>query len=376
MLELLRISAGRGALRGVLAAGVALVAGAASSRAQTPVLLQGILDGEAWSTNATSNLLTRNRGQFAPLGRLDVWGAVEAWRGLVFYAEGEAEAGAARVDTASYDLYSNRFGVQYTAAHAFVVDVGRLTPVIGTFASRHFSTRNPLIGQPDGYTAGYPLGVELSGETSHFDYRAAMVSLPTTHTNYQPKPTPELRPAIGAGVTPFVGLRIGGSLTMGPYLNRGIASNELFGKRWNGYQQTVIAADFAYAIGYLETHAEAARGSYDIPGRTAIAGVTYYGEAKYTLTPRFFLATRIERNDYPFIRPSTTVWVARLVDFADAEVGGGYRLGASTLLKVSVRADRWWVPPNSGFRGTGGHAVAMQFSQAFDVMNWVERMKQ
>jgi hypothetical protein len=110
---------------------------------------------------------------------------------------------------------------------------------------------------------------------------------------------------------------------------------------------------------------------YDIPGRSAITGFTYYGEAKYTFTPRFFVAARAERNKYPFIRPTTTVWIARLTDFADGEVGAGYRLGASTLVKLSLRGDRWWVGEGAGYRGTGGHAVALQISHAFDVMNWV-----
>ncbi|HXT02568.1 MAG TPA: hypothetical protein VN760_00175, partial [Casimicrobiaceae bacterium] len=106
-------------------------------------MLQGIVDGEAWSTNTTSNLLTRNGGRPAPLGRLELWGAVEPVRRLVFYAEGAMEAGPARYDTTSFDAYSNRFGAQYTVARSLVIDAGRLTPVIGTFAARHFSTRNP-----------------------------------------------------------------------------------------------------------------------------------------------------------------------------------------------------------------------------------------
>ncbi len=186
-------------------------------------MLQGIVDGEAWSTNATSNLLTRNDGRPGPLGRLEVWGAIEPWRHLVFYAQGDGEIGTARLDTAASTVYSNRFGVQYTVSHALLIDAGRLAPVIGTFAARHFSTRNPLIGEPDGYTLSYPLGVELSGEASTFDYRAAMVSLPTSHDEYEPTPTPRLRPAIGGGITPIFGLRLGGSFTIGPYLNRGIA---------------------------------------------------------------------------------------------------------------------------------------------------------
>ena len=109
--------------------------------------------------------------------------------------------------------------------------------------------------------------------------------------------------------------------------------------------------------------------------RDAVSGFTYYGEAKYTFSPRFFLAARAERNKYPFIRPtSSATWVANLTDFVDGEVGGGYRLAASTLFKVSVRGDRWWVRSGAtGFRGQGGHAIAVQLSQAFDVLNWFAR---
>ncbi len=361
----------------LLIAGVGVLAACTESgvaSAQGPVLLQGILDGEAWSTNTSSNLLTRNVGRPAGLGRLQVWGAYEPVRHWVLYAQGEAEAGNARNSTETQDFYSDQFGIQYSPTQLFVVDAGKLTPLIGTFSTRRFSTRNPLIGIPDGYSLQYPLGVKVSGETSHFDYRAAMVSLPADHLGYVPRATARLRPAIGAGFTPIVGARIGASFTVGPYLNHSIGATQLAGKRWSAYDQRVLALDAAFSRGYLETHAEFARGSYDVPGRAnAVSGLTYYAEAKYTLSPRFFLAARAERNKYPFIRPtSSATWVANLTDFVDGEVGGGYRFAASTLFKLSVRGDRWWVRSGAGFRGQGGHAIAVQLSQAFDVMNWLD----
>jgi hypothetical protein len=253
---------------------------------------------------------------------------------------------------------------------ALLVDVGRFTPIIGTFASRHFSTRNPLIGEPDGYTSDYPVGVRVSGETQHFDYRAAMVNLPTTHALYEPSPTPRLRPAVGGGYTPFTGFRIGASFTRGPYLNRDTPPTALAGRAWTDYDQTVMAGDVEFSRGYLDVHVEGARGSYEVPGQSAnIVGFTYYGEARYTITPRFFAAVRVERNDYPFIHVgSGTGWTAKLTDFVDGETGVGYRVTSSSIVKASVRADRWWTR-----NAVDGHAVAMQWSQAFDVMNWLDR---
>jgi len=358
---------------------IALVAAApAPARGQGSILLQGIADGEFWSTNARSNLLTRNDGQPGGLGRLQLWGAMELVPKLVAYAQGTFEAGSARYEPSSHEVSSDQFGLRYTVSPRLVVDAGRLTPVIGTFASRHFSTRNPLIGDPDGYSLDYPLGVEVFGDAYKFDYRVAAVSLPTSHSGYEPSPTARLRPALGGGFTPIVGLRFGASFTIGPYLNDEVAPSALQGKRWSDYRQRVVALDGSFSHGYLELRAEGARGSYDIPGGT-ITGFTYYGEAKYTLTPRFFIAGRAERNKYPFIRPttatsaSTATWAARLTDFVDGEVGGGYRLSATTLLKASIRGDRWWVRESPAFRGLGGHAVAFQLSKSFDVVDWFDR---
>ncbi|HTE45444.1 MAG TPA: hypothetical protein VK636_09395 [Gemmatimonadaceae bacterium] len=361
-----------------LAAAAGLLAsGAPKARAQGGVLLQGIADLEAWSTNTTSNLLTRNAGKPGVVGRVQLTGAYEFARGWVVYAQGEAVGGDARAKSESEHFSSDHFGLRYAPSRALVFDGGRLTPVLGTFSPRHYSTRNPLIGSPDGYALKYPLGVEVSGETKYFDYRAAMVSLPSAHMDYVPAATPRLRPAVGGGITPIVGLRLGGSYTVGPYLNNSYSYASLGGKEWTDYHQRVAAFDFAYSRGYLETHAEFARGSYDVPGTVKpISGSTYYGEIKYTLTPRFFVAVRSERNDYPSIRPTGTAWTARLTDFADGEVGGGFRLTPSTLVKASVRADRYWFRYGvTGFPGTGGHAIALQLSQAFDVVSWFDRDK-
>ena len=97
--------------RGVLGlVAIVLVAAApAAARGQGSVLLQGIADGEFWSTNARSNLLTRNDGQLAGLGRLQLWGAMEVWPKLVAYAQGTVEAGSARYEPKSYDVSSDQF---------------------------------------------------------------------------------------------------------------------------------------------------------------------------------------------------------------------------------------------------------------------------
>ena len=364
-------------LRAVVGAGALAIIGATHLAAQLPILLEGVADGEFWSTTKASNLLTRNAGRPGGVGRLNLWGAVEPVSRFVIYAQGDFEGGGARTQSLddSYHAEADQFGIRVNASRALVLDVGKLQPVIGTFASRRFSNRNPLIGTPDGYSLQYSYGAMVSGEWSHFDYRAAVVDLPASHVNYVPTATRRFRPAVGAGFTPMVGLRIGGSFTAGSYLNDDYTAVQLRDQPWSHYMQRVGAADLAFARGYLETHFEAARGTYEVPGRpTPIMGFSYYGEAKYTLAPRFFVAARAERNKYPFIRANATGWTSRLTDFVDGEVGAGYRLTPNTLLKTSVRSDRWWVAPGAtGFRGLGGTAVAVQLSQTFDALGWFER---
>jgi hypothetical protein len=291
----------------------------------------------------------------------------------VFYGQAEAEGGSARREGSEIDFHGDQYGIRYSGWRGLVIDAGRVQPVIGTFAPRHFSNRNPLIGVPDAYTLDYPVGVVLSGDVARVDFRVGAVTLPPTHAGYVPPATARLRPAIGAGVTPVVGVRIGGSWTEGPYLNDDLTPSELRQQPWTHFHQRVLAVDAKLARGYLETYAEAARATYDVPGRAgAILGYTYYGEAKYTFTPRFFMAVRGERNTYPFIRPSEASWTARRVDFVDGEVGAGFRATASTLLKLSLRADRWWVPASgAAFVGRGGPALAFQISQSVDVKRLV-----
>jgi hypothetical protein len=244
-----------------------------------------------------------------------------------------------------------------------VFDVGRFPQPVGAFAARRFSTVNPLIGRPDGYPVTYPLGAMVSGASSHVDYRAGLVTLPPVNTEYVDEPGAYLRPAVGLGVTPFIGLRIGASWSAGPYLSAAANPFLASGTDWKDYGSHVVAADLRFARGYFELFGELAASSYESPtGGRDIKGTTYYVEAKYTWTPRFFTAVRVERNLYAFIRHMSFGWVARATDFVNGEAGIGYRLNARTAIKASYRADDWEITPaTQAFLGDGS-AFALQVS--------------
>jgi hypothetical protein len=352
-----------------------LLLAATDARAQAPLMLRGHVDGEYWDTDTSSNLLSRNGGRPTMLGRVTLWGAVQPVPQLVAYGLVDATTSSAGDD---YDAHVDQAGVRYTHSPWLVIDAGRITAPLGTFAARRFSWRNPLIGAPDGYPVTYPYGVVFSGAAKLVDVRAGAVSLPLAHEDYTPEPDHALRPVLAVGVTPVFGFRLGAGYTWGPYLGDSVVGADAGNRPWRSYDQRVTTADLSFSRGYFELVAEAAHSSYDVPTRAeASEGVTWYVEAKYTFTPRLFVATRLGRNDYPFIRrvaPDT--WVARSTDFHDEELGIGVRLGAFTLLKASYRQDRWDVDAgNAAFVRPGGRAFAVQLSQQFDVVDLVTRRR-
>jgi hypothetical protein len=88
-----------------------------------------------------------------------------------------------------------------------------------------------------------------------------------------------------------------------------------------------------------------------------------YAEATVTLSPRFFVAARVERYRYARVRPNgAPAWRGTETTQQNGELGVGYRLWPGTLVKLSYRLDHW---PDD--HSLDGHAVAVQFSQWLDL---------
>src|SRR5207249_10396778 len=138
-----------------------------------------------------------------------------------------------------------------------------------------------------------------------------------------------------------------------------------------------VASDLEYGVGHLDIRAEYSYASYEVPNNPRIVGHSGYLEGRYTVAPRLFVAARSEVNHYPFIRPVTPpFWVSRRTDFSDWEAGAGFRMTTSTLIKASYRGDKWLVTStNRAFVRPGGRAIAVQLSQSFDAMDWVQPLR-
>lgn len=336
--------------------------------------VEGLIDGEAFKTDAGSRLLSRNQGDPVAPGRLQLWAAAEAHAHLHFFVLGEVESAIGENDGETEAAIEQGF-LRYTSPHHVVVELGRITTPVGAFSGRHFSNVNPLIGAPDTYDVSYPYGVKVAGFVSRLDYRAALVDLPVTNEKYLPPPGNAYRPALGGGVTLITGLRLGASMTRGPYLHRNLTAMLPSGTRWRDYQQKIVGLDVQFSRGYMELHGEWIRSRYDVPTHTqAVRGVASYADLKYTWTPRFFTAVRLEKNEYAYIEPvNPNYWHGEATSFYDVEAGVGYRFGPDTLLKASYRRDRWMVDEYLATTLPDGYAFAVQISHQFDVKSWFER---
>ena len=347
---------------------------ARDAAAQGGATLQAVVDIEGWSTDSGSALLSRNHGRPAGLGRLRLAGAIEPWRGIVAYVQAEAIAGRATTEGSEVEL--EQAGVRYTRSRPLVFDAGVIPHIVGAFASRRSSTRNPLIGEPDGYPVLYPVGARLAGKMTYGDYRIGVLSLPVYNERYMPKPTPAPHLAIGGGITPVAGVRVGASATRGPWLSDDMDAATLRGQSWRSYEQRVLAFDAQLSRGYADFHGELAHGWHEVPGKPRMVhGSTWYAELAYAFTPRVFSAVRLEENHYPYLRPFGGVWSANEVVVSDGEVGLGYRTGADQTLKVTYRRDHWEPVPTSGVLLPDGHSVAVQLTTAFDVLGAVDRIR-
>lgn len=340
------------------------------------LFVEGIVDAHFWSTDDASRLLARNDGRPVFESNLHLWTAVQLHPTLFVYALGTFQnttpLGNRELEGAA-EL--TQLTIRYTHSPALVAEVGRIESPLGTYASRRLPNRNPLIGAPDGYPTSYPWGFKLSGSWNRFDYRGGLVSLPAVNTRYVPEPDHALRPVVGIGYSPIPQLRLGSSLTWGPYLGSAALATLPGGAPPSGFDQWVLSFDARFSTGHLSTNAELAFSAYEVPEQqSSQAGYTYYLESTYSLIPRLFLAGRFEQNNYPFVRPREgESWIAVTRNFYNGEIGLGYRLGRRSIIKGSYRRDYWPVDPNSTIPFENGYALAFQFSHHFDAMQLLQR---
>ncbi|PYQ09545.1 MAG: hypothetical protein DMH00_12855 [Acidobacteria bacterium] len=349
-----------------------LVAAARPARGEDRILVQGLADAEIWNTDAESELLSRDAGDTASLGRLRLWAAGDFMNRLQGFALGRVEGGRG-TDEGRTDVHLEQAYLRYSfaAPKRLVLQAGKLILPYGNFSRRYFSNANPLIGSPANYQISYPLGIQLSGAASRFDFMAAIVDGPLTRQAYDSDPERSLRPALSAGITPVTGIRIAGYFTRGAYLDRIAELWLLPGKELGDYHEKSVGADLQVSRGHFELNGELTQTRLEVPAAGHVSGRIWYVEPKYTFSPRWYAALRWERGWLPDANWIwATLWSAEQSRVQDLEAGAGFRIGPRFLVKTTYRTE---IGNPEGGAQPQGHALALQFSFGFDVNSWFER---
>lgn len=364
----------------VLAAAVLVPAlpSAAGAAPEERWLLQGLADFAWLDTDEGSRLLSVDGGDGTGSGALRLWAAGELAPGFHAFVMGAYEnRPPVEGEEREADTELEQGYLRYSAPGRarLMIEAGRMITPVGDFSPRYLPDQNPLVGPPSDYSVTYPEGVKVVGWVKKFDMMAAAVNRPLNADWYALPSDKAMRPMLSAGYTPVTGLRLGVFATEGPYLGEDVETSLQPGVAWDDFDQAVSGFEVRYSIAHFEIHGQYAYSRYEVPGQERDSrGRAWYVEPRYTFTPRFFAALRIENNDYPYIRPIYgTTWIGGNSQVADIEAGVGVRFLPDLTLKVSYRKDKWTVEESLESILPDGHAFAAQLAYRFDVRGLVQR---
>jgi hypothetical protein len=178
----------------------------------------------------------------------------------------------------------------------------------------------------------YPLGAQATVSALHWDARVAVMDtsplrLRRVFASYdRPNPPRFANVVVGAGVTPFVGFRIGASVTRGGWMSAG-ESPTTTGTR----DATVATIESELSFRHTSLAGEWVHDTLDTSfGHRTASG--WYGQGMQTLSARWFVAGRVERIN-------TTLPLAIPVQqrFNASEQTIGFRLTPELTLRASHR---------------------------------------
>ena len=289
------------------------------------------------------------------------YGAVQVNRTPYFFEE----AGSAARETEASVVQAYIGYSRVAKDRAITVKAGQLTSAFGAFPLRYDDMRNSLIDVPLGY-GEYYVPVSLYGiPGAEVDLVYKQIDARLQFTNSSPNNPRKLWQSdqygtwtTGAGVAIRQGLRVGASMYRGPYLDR---SHRFF--RANEAPPKTLPA-LGYGI-----DVQAAKGRWTVSGEAQRFQMAYraapyfftsiaYAEAKYTLSPRWYLAGR-----------SGSRWRTSNLGRDDRwEAVAGFRPAARHLIKFGYEAVRSKSSP-----GTRDNIAAIQYVVQIQPPSWAIR---
>jgi len=178
----------------------------------------------------------------------------------------------------------------------------------------------------------YPLGAQATLSTVHWDARVAVIDtsplrLRRVFASYdRPNPPRFTNVVVGAGVTPFVGFRVGGSVTRGGWMRAG-ESPTTTGTR----DATVATLETEFAFRHTSLATEWVHDTLDTSlGDRVMNG--WYVQGAQSISPRWFVAARVERINTTLPVPDGTQQ-----HFNATEQTLGFRLTPEITIRASHR---------------------------------------
>jgi hypothetical protein len=219
-----------------------------------------------------------------------------------------------------------------------------LRPQLNPTVSLPASLFTPLpavdVGAPRTTLLGavYAYGASATVSGGRWDARAALIDtspLRTRRIFAETNPPRFDNVVVGGGITPFVGLRVGGSVTRGGWLRAG-ESLTIPDSR----DATIVTIESEFSYRFTKLQAEWVRDTLQTSSSNRVAS-GWYVQGQQTLTPRWYVAGRVERMSAPSVTPLFTV--EQHLDGVEETIG--FRLTPELSLRVDHRARRGFGRP-------------------------------
>jgi hypothetical protein len=198
--------------------------------------------------------------------------------------------------------------------------------------------------------AVYPFGGQVTVSGTHWDARAAVIDTsPLRRRRIISSVNPPRfgNVVAGAGVTPFVGFRLGASAARGGWARAG-ESPAVAADR----DATVVTVESELSFAFTKLAAEWVRDTIETSTGTHVAS-GWFVQGQQTLAPRWFVAARVERMVSPIVLPT----LVADYDFTNTEAVIGFRLTPELTVRGGHRARRGFGLPGAVGRPGFTHQV-------------------
>jgi hypothetical protein len=198
------------------------------------------------------------------------------------------------------------------------VEIGQMPSPIGIGMLENRADLNPVISQHSAYylplprvdpeiprtfliAGAYPFGAQVTVSTGRWDARyAALDSSPVRGRPFfgGNKPPRLMNSVVGFGVTPRVGLRFGVGVAHGAYAS----VEEVVDRARGDREATMMQVEGEWSFGYTRIVGEWVRSVLETARADARATGGWI-EVTQTLSPRFFVAGRLDAQHFDYQRP-------------------------------------------------------------------------